>query len=79
MLLEDIAMGRKRHVPSRTLDDNSDDFPEVHVSPKNRGAAIDLMPPELDDDADENSSDGVLTIGDGCFLTQQPSGYGPDF
>jgi hypothetical protein len=72
-------MGRKKRTSSLALDDDSDDFSEVRVSPKTRGAVIDLMPPEIDDDTDENTSDGVLTIGDGCFLTQQPSGYGPDF
>jgi hypothetical protein len=71
-------MGRKKRVPSLALDNDSDDFPEVRVSPKTRGAAIDMMPPEVDDDTDENTSDGVLTLGDGCFLTQHPSGYGPD-
>ena len=71
-------MGRKRHVPSQALDNDSDDFPEVRVSPKNRAAA-EFMPPELDDDPDdENSHNGALTIGDGCFLRQHPSGFGPD-
>jgi hypothetical protein len=69
-------MGRRKHVPRQTSAD--DDFAEDGKMKKQGTEAPVLLLPELDEEFDENSQDGSLAIGDGCFLTQHPSGYGPD-
>lgn len=71
-------MGRRKHILRQTSADE-DDLPDEVQTNSRRAVSPTLVLAELDEEFDEDSHDGALTIGDGCFLTQHPSGYGPDF
>jgi hypothetical protein len=70
-------MGKNRKTPRQRSFEVSDEFPEVRISATSR-VASEMVPPEIEDDYEENSDDGSLSLGNGCSLTQHPTGYGPD-